>query len=150
MTERTEVEAGRAGGPPLPGADRGVILLVEDDEGLRPILAGHLRRHGYSVVEAATAEAATAALAGGADPALVILDVNLPGETGWDLLRSPAMAGPLRPPVVIASAVTVSPRRLAEFGVDGYLPKPFPLETLLQTIGRLLTPASQGATHPDD
>jgi DNA-binding response OmpR family regulator len=76
--------------------------------------------------------------------------VNLPGDNGWDLVRSPAMrqAGP--PPVVIASAVTVSPRRLAEFGIAGYLPKPFPLETLLQTVQRLLDPARQGVDHADD
>ena len=40
--------------------------------------------------------------------------------------------------MVIASATTVSPRRLAEFGVAGYLPKPFPLETLVATVERLL------------
>jgi CheY-like chemotaxis protein len=73
-------------------------------------------------------------------PALVVLDVNLPGDNGWDLLRSPAMRAAGPPPVVIASAVTVSPRRLAEFGIAGYLPKPYPLETLLQIVERLMAP----------
>jgi hypothetical protein len=40
--------------------------------------------------------------------------------------------------VVIASATTVNPKRLAEFHVAGYLPKPFPLETLVDTVDRLL------------
>jgi DNA-binding response OmpR family regulator len=114
------------------------ILLVEDDEALRRILARHLRRHGYVVNEADSAEEAARVLADGPRPGLVILDINLPGGTGWDLLRSPAMQIGERPPVVVASAVTVSPRHLAEFGVEGYLPKPFPLETLLQTVERLL------------
>jgi DNA-binding response OmpR family regulator len=68
----------------------------------------------------------------------VLLDLNLPGDTGWDLLRSPTYAGAGSPPVVVTSATTVSPRRLKEFQVAGYLPKPFPIETLVDTIERLL------------
>lgn len=113
------------------------LLLVEDDESLRQILARHLRLQGYRVEEAVSAEAAAEALDGGLRPALVLLDLNLPGETGWDLLRGPSYAAAGSPPVVITSATTVSPRRLAEFGVAGYLPKPFPLETLMSTIERL-------------
>jgi DNA-binding response OmpR family regulator len=118
------------------------LLLVEDDQALRRILARHLRGVGFAVVEAGSSEEAASALHDGLRPGLVILDVNLPGDTGWDLIRSPAMrtAGP--PPVVIASAITVSPRRLAEFGVAGYLPKPFALETLLQTVRRLIGPGT--------
>ena len=121
------------------------VLLVEDDEALRRILARHLRAAGYVVEEADSAEEATGALDRGLRPGLVILDVNLPGDNGWDLVRSPAMhrAGP--PPVVIASAITVSPRRLAEFEIAGYLPKPFPLETLLHFVERVIGPP----TDPD-
>ena len=43
------------------------------------------------------------------------------------------------PGVLITSATTVSPKRLAEFGCAGYLPKPFPLETLVATLERLLS-----------
>jgi DNA-binding response OmpR family regulator len=126
------------------------ILLVEDDDALRRILAGHLRQHGYDVVEVDSAERAAQALALGPRPALIVLDINLPGGTGWDLLRSSAMRVPDRPPVVIASAVTVSPRRLTEFGVDGYLPKPFPLETLLQTVERLIGTTSASPESPQE
>jgi DNA-binding response OmpR family regulator len=116
------------------------LLLVEDDESLRSILTRHLRSHGYLVDEADSAEAAVAALEGGLRPKLVLLDLNLPGDTGWDLLRGSSLAAAGAPPVVITSAITVSPKRLAEYGVAGYLPKPFPLETLVATIDRLLTP----------
>jgi CheY-like chemotaxis protein len=127
------------------------LLLVEDDESLRRILARHLRGRGHLVVEAASAEDAVAALEGGLRPALVVLDVNLPGDTGWDLLRGSAVATAGSPPVVIASATTVSPRRLAEFGVAGYLPKPFPLETLLQTVERVIArPPTEGAPATDE
>lgn len=114
------------------------VLIVEDDESLRQIVSRHLRAQGYEVDEAASAEQAASALNKGLRPDVVILDLNLPGDTGWDILRSPALAAAGSPPVIIASATTVSPKRLAEFGVAGYLPKPFPLETLVATIERLL------------
>ena len=120
--------------------DRGAtLLLVEDDESLRSVLARHLRHEGYRVDEVDSAESAGEALEGGLRPDLVLLDLNLPGGTGWDLLRGTSLATAGSPPVVITSAITVSPLRLAEFGVAGFLPKPFPLETLVGTIERLLT-----------
>jgi two-component system, OmpR family, KDP operon response regulator KdpE len=121
------------------------LLLVEDDESLRGFVVRHLRGQGYAVVEAGSAEEATGLIAGGLRPAVVLLDLNLPGDTGWDFLRGSALAEAGRPPVVITSATTVSPRRLAEFDVAGYLPKPFPLETLVATVGRLLDPRKQVA-----
>jgi DNA-binding response OmpR family regulator len=121
------------------------LLFVEDDESLRRIVARHLRGHGYEVRDVASAEEAGAALAAGFRPSLVLLDLNLPGDTGWDLLRGSALDGAGSPPVVIASATTVDPRRLAEFHVAGYLPKPFPLETLVDTVERLLQ--KEGATQ---
>jgi DNA-binding response OmpR family regulator len=72
--------------------------------------------------------------------------LNLPGDTGWDLLRGPAVERASGPPVVITSATSVSPQKLAEFHVAGYLPKPFPLDTLVATIERLLNPEEETAT----
>ena len=119
-----------------PSASR--LLLVEDDEPLAGLLSAHLRARGYAVTVAPTAEAAQVELAGDARPDLLLLDINLPGETGWSLLRSDAFATAGRPPEIVASAMSVSPARLREFGVAGYLPKPFALDTLRSTIERLL------------
>jgi DNA-binding response OmpR family regulator len=116
----------------------GPLLIVEDDESLRRIVARHLRATGYDVTEVDSAEAAEAELEKGLRPRLVLLDLNLPGDTGWDLLRGPSLAAAGSPPVVIASATTVNPRRLTEFRVAGYLPKPFPLDTLVDTVERML------------
>jgi DNA-binding response OmpR family regulator len=115
------------------------LLLVEDDQSLRQIVTRHLRAEGYQVVEASSAEEAVQRLERGLRPVLLLLDLNLPGGTGWDVLRSPSLAAAGSPPVVIASATTISPKRLTEFHVAGYLPKPFPLETLVATIERLTT-----------
>lgn len=113
------------------------VLLVEDDESLRRIVSRHLRGKGFTVADVTSAEDAERVLADGLRPAIVLLDLNLPGETGWDLLRGSALGASGSPPVVITSATTVNPKRLAEFGVAGYLPKPFPLETLVATVARL-------------
>jgi DNA-binding response OmpR family regulator len=116
----------------------GSVLLVEDDRVLSQILERYLQVHGYDLRVAGSAEDAARQLERGFRPGLVILDLNLPGDTGWSLIRSPELVAAGSPPVLVASATTVSPRRLREHGVAGYLPKPFPLETLLATVGRLI------------
>ena len=70
------------------------ILLVEDDETLAGLLARHLRAHGSPGRVAPTAEAASRAGRRARGPSLVLLDINLPGETGWALLRTEAYATP--------------------------------------------------------
>ena len=119
----------------------GTILLVEDDEPLRSTLARHLQGVGHDVVQVDSTEDAAARLRAGLRPAIVLLDINLPGETGWSLLRGPHVAAAGSPPVVVTSATAISPRRLREYEIAGYLPKPFPLETLRSTVDRLLTRA---------
>jgi DNA-binding response OmpR family regulator len=132
--------------PASPGST-GPLLLVEDDESLRLIVARHLRSHGFGVEEVVSAEDAERLLAEGCRPALVLLDLNLPGDTGWDLLRGPSLAAAGSPPVVITSATTVSPKRLTEFHVAGYLPKPFPLETLVAIVERLIAEEEPSPAH---
>jgi DNA-binding response OmpR family regulator len=114
------------------------VLLIEDDETLGGLLSVHLRARGYHVTVASTAESATDLLGKGLRPDIVMLDINLPGDTGWSVLRSQAFEAAGRPPVVVASAMSVSPARLREFGVAGYLPKPFAMDTLGTTLDRLL------------
>jgi DNA-binding response OmpR family regulator len=123
------------------------VLLIEDDESLRPILVRHLTSKGLRVAEADSAETATAQLTRGLRPALVLLDLNLPGATGWEFLRSDVLERAGRPPVVVTTATTVAPGRLREHAVAGYLPKPFAMETLVATVDRLL-PAEALEDHP--
>jgi DNA-binding response OmpR family regulator len=123
------------------------VLFVEDDDSLRTTIARHLRLHGFRVTEAASAEDAREQLDSGLHPSLVLLDLNLPGDTGWELLRAGPLAEATGPPVVIVSAIPVSQRQLAAHRVTGYLPKPFPLETLVATVERLLQPP-QDAQEP--
>jgi DNA-binding response OmpR family regulator len=117
------------------------ILLVEDDEVLCDLLARNLRARGYDVSIAVDAESALSHLRVTTFD-LIFLDINLPDQTGWDVLRTAQKKGYIHPltidgaintlPVVVLSAVRVSPSRLAEFHPLAYLPKPFPMEALLR------------------
>ncbi len=122
----------------MPGAR---ILLVEDDEMLRELILRNSERRGHDVRIAEDAHAALAHLRT-APFDLILLDICLPDETGWEVLRTAQKEGKLSPvelngnagrlPVVVLSAVRVSPGRLQEFHPLAYLPKPFPIEALLR------------------
>jgi DNA-binding response OmpR family regulator len=124
----------------MPGAR---ILLVEDDEVLGDLMGRNLTMRQHEVSIAADARSALARLQANSFD-LILLDINLPDLTGWDVLRYAQQGKYLQPlasqragehevlPVVVLSAVRVSPRRLAEFHPLAYLPKPFPMEAVLR------------------
>jgi DNA-binding response OmpR family regulator len=108
------------------------ILLVDDETRLRQALARTLAIRGYRVEEAAThAEALAAALDHGPD--LLLVDINLPDATGWDVLRDLSAADRVFPAIVF-SAVPPSARRVREFRPVGVLQKPFPVEALIRLV----------------
>jgi len=109
------------------------ILMVEDEPSLRRVVARNLVGRGHTVREAGTAAEAVEALRH-ESPDLLLLDINLPDRSGWDVLRELRRQGRDIPTVVV-SAVRVGRDRLAEFHPLAYLPKPFPLEALLELVG---------------
>lgn len=109
------------------------IVVVEDAEGLRRVISLNLARQGHRVREAATASEAIRELTEEL-PDLLLLDINLPDRSGWDVLREMARRG-IEVPTIVISAVRVVPSRLAEFRPLAYLPKPFPLDSLLRLAG---------------
>jgi DNA-binding response OmpR family regulator len=119
------------------------VLLVEDEAPLRNVIARNLTSRGIDVHEASTvAEALAAANAAPRDlPDLLLLDINLPDRSGWDVLRD-LRRRQLQIPTIVLSAVRVSQNRLDEFQPMAYLPKPFPIEALLRlVVGQVATPA---------
>lgn len=108
------------------------ILVVDDEPRLRQTIARSLTAHGHSVDQAATCREAITA-ASGRDYDLMLLDVNLPDATGWDVLRELRSRGRSIPAVVV-SAVPPSAARVREFRPFGVLHKPFPIDALLRLV----------------
>ncbi len=109
-----------------------MVLLVEDETTFRRVIARNLTGRGLQVMEAATVAEALAMLHT-ASPDLMLLDINLPDRTGWELLRELRRTGRTVPTVVV-SAVQIPPARVQEFPQVRYLPKPFPIEAMLRIV----------------
>jgi DNA-binding response OmpR family regulator len=108
------------------------ILLVEDEPRLRQTLERSLTGRGYQV-DLATTVAEACAMASSGVHDVMLLDVNLPDATGWDVLRALREAG-ISLPSIVLSAAPPNPARVREFRPAGILYKPFPMDALLRLI----------------
>src|SRR5215475_536747 len=117
------------------------ILLVEDEEHLARGLAFNLEAEGYRVEVLERGEAALERLTDGAGPPvdLVVLDVMLPGLSGFDVVKQ-LRADENRVPVLLLTARDASGDivRGLDLGADDYLTKPFSLPVLLARARTLL------------
>jgi two-component system OmpR family response regulator len=123
------------------------ILVVDDDRGIRDVLAEFLGRHGYEVQTAADASEMDRALERGR-PDLIVLDLMLPGENGLSICRR--LAGPDQPPVVMLSAMGEDTDKIVglELGADDYLAKPCNPRELLARIRAVLR--RRGEARPSE
>jgi hemerythrin-like metal-binding protein len=118
-------------------------LIVDDDTGLREVIADALRLEEIEAVPVRGAAEAIAALDGGCRPNIILLDLLMPGVSGERLLSMLRQhPGAYGIPIIAMSA---SPERLARIdGPDARLAKPFDLETLFDTMRRLCTRSDTG------
>lgn len=137
-----------------PGAGRGRLLVVDDDEQIRKLLTHLLVPAGYVVEEAGSAEEALVRLNASA-PDLILLDMELPGQDGLSLvpvIRSDPRHR-LTPIVMITGAATPARKIHAlEVGVTEFLSKPFSHVELAARVRTLLafkhaTDALEDAEH---
>jgi len=118
----------------------GTILLVEDEAPVRTFAARALRNKGYTVLEAATGEAALEMLADAPPLALLITDMVMPGVDGATLARAAQDQRPdLR--VIIISGYSEDSARgdILERPHIHFLPKPFSLKLLAETVKSVLS-----------
>jgi len=113
------------------------VLVVDDDRRLRDLLARFLTESGYRVTTAASAAEARAKSENFVFDALV-LDVMMPGETGFDYARSLRKGSQV--PILMLTARADANDRVTglEIGADDYLPKPFEPRELLLRLGNIL------------
>lgn len=123
------------------------ILIVDDDPALRETLADFLTGEGYCVAEAENVRAARARVAQ-RRPALVLLDLNMPGGDGLPLAAEiRAQYG--TPLIIISGKATMTDRVVGlEVGADDYLAKPFELRELLARVRAVLRRAQAHAPQP--
>jgi DNA-binding response OmpR family regulator len=115
------------------------ILVVEDEATLRRLIARNLSARGHNVQEAETAGEALDSVIKD-PPDLILLDINLPDQSGWNVMREMRRHG-LDVPTIVVSAVRVS-----QTGCDHPLlpPKAFPAGALLAPWQRRLTRRASG------
>jgi two-component system, OmpR family, KDP operon response regulator KdpE len=111
----------------------GRILVVDDEPQIRKFLRLGLEGHGYTVLEAASGDAALRA-AVAEQPELVVLDLGLPDREGFDVLS--ALREWSRVPVLVLSVRNreVEKVRAFDLGADDYVVKPFGMAELLARI----------------
>ena len=124
------------------------ILLVEDDAPLADVIARNLRARSHACTVAGTAEAAILSMAE-AWPDVLVLDVNLPDQTGWDVLRRLTTADRKRVSVIVISAAPISEKRVVEFQPLRHLQKPFPIEALVRLLAEA-APSGVPATEKEE
>jgi two-component system phosphate regulon response regulator OmpR len=120
----------------LPG-DAPHLLVVDDDRRIRDLLSRFLSGEGYRVTTAETAMDARAKLHGLSFD-LLILDVMMPGESGFDLAK--AIRGDSNVPILMLTARDAAESRIRglEIGADDYLSKPFEPRELSLRIANIL------------
>jgi DNA-binding response OmpR family regulator len=125
----------------------GRVLVVEDDEGIRDMLKYNLTAAGFSVQEASDG-ASGLRTARTSRPDLVLLDLMLPGMSGFDFCR--ALRRSSRVPIIIITAKDSEVDKIVglELGADDYITKPFSIREVLARVHAVLRRAQPEANEP--
>jgi DNA-binding response OmpR family regulator len=123
------------------------ILIVEDDPDLLDILCFALRREGHDVI-AAHDGAAGLQLWKAKDPRLVLLDVDLPKMSGWEVCKK--IRSESNTPVIMLTGASTDADVVKglELGADDYVTKPFSPKQLMARIRAVLRRAKESAEEP--
>ena len=113
------------------------IMIIDDDSDLSLIITDMLESYGFGVTCAENSEEAFKLLESSTFD-LILLDINLPGTTGFEICRELRRVSTV--PVIFASARTSETDRITGFdiGGDDYLPKPYSMKELLSRVNALL------------
>jgi FixJ family two-component response regulator len=135
-----------ANGRDVVGRHGRVVILVEDDTGLREALERVLRASGFEAHGFASAEAALADHRPDWAHCLVVVDLNLPKMSGLDLVDCLRQRGVTAPAVIITAYDKPSVRaEVQRRGIEHFLAKPFPGSTLVRLLDDVIAAGSGSA-----
>ncbi len=118
------------------------ILVVDDDPLTRQALGMILDTAGYATRAASDGQEALDVLQRGPLPALIVLDLLMPGMDGWHFRREQRRDAALATiPVVVCSGTGDADLHAAALGAAGFLDKPIDADQLLEMVGRVLRQA---------
>jgi two-component system, NtrC family, nitrogen regulation response regulator GlnG len=119
------------------------VLIADDDSTIRTVLSQALNRAGFTVRSTGTAGALWRWISDG-EGDVVVTDVVLPDENAFDVLPRIRKLRPMLPIIVMSAQNTIMTAiRANELGAYDYLPKPFDLTALVQTVARALEKAAK-------
>jgi CheY-like chemotaxis protein len=121
--------------------DRQRVLVVDDDEPIRAIVADVLGDEGYDVSLAVDGSEALTSCRDRC-PDLILLDLNMPGVDGRAFLAAYRLEPGAHAPVVVFSAVQSAHRIAIEMSADGFINKPFVIADLAAIVRRHLAPVA--------
>jgi two-component system phosphate regulon response regulator OmpR len=123
------------------------LLVVDDDRRIRDLLSRYLQREGYRVTTAQNAADARAKL-DGLSFDLLVLDVMMPGETGFEFAKTLRKTSQV--PILMLTARAEKESRIngLEIGADDYVAKPFEARELSLRIANILKRAQPAAPPP--
>ena len=121
----------------MTAGEQPLVLVAEDEDSVRQMVALALKAIGYETVAFADGAAAAEAIDGGTTPDAVLLDVRMPRMNGIDLVRHiRARTETATTPVVAMSAYSdeLQAREMIDAGANAFLAKPFTIEELRATM----------------
>lgn len=118
-------------------ADRGPVLVVDDDESIRQFIRMALTMEGYDVVTVADGQAALDAVAV-RSPRVILLDMRMPVMDGWQFARLYRERPGASAAIVVLTAARDAAASAAAIRADAFLSKPFELRELLGVVARLV------------
>lgn len=113
--------------------------MVDDDVAIAAIVAGVLEDEGYAVVLARNGAEALDRIAT-QPPRLILLDMRMPGMSGWEFVAAYRTRVDAHAPIVVMTAGRNAAGKAREIAADGYVAKPFDLDQIVEVVARHVGP----------
>ena len=111
------------------------ILVVDDEQPIRDLVAAIVREDGHEPVPAHNGAEALRILDDGLSPKLIILDMRMPVMDGWTFARALVERG-LKIPILVMTAAQNAGQWASEIHADGFIAKPFDIDDITQKVHR--------------